>query len=338
MVVVKSDSLQSSLRGGAPRIAVFYGFDEAEIGAKADQFARSLGEASKAAYDTVKFDWANIASDPAIVIDEVQGISLFGGSRLIWLRDVDDRFVEACKAILGCEPRGNPVLATAGNLSKSSKLRQLLEGDSGGWIIPVYEAEPGRLMARIRSALAQDNLTIDEAAGSMLIAHVDGASGLLEREIEKLRLFCVGRTRVTADDVRAISGESVSGDLDEFVDHVFMGETARAQNLFGQLSDSGVDAGRMIMALHGHALRLFELRNISEEKGFSAAQAVRAARPPIFFKRTAVIEEQLRRWPVERLEPAASRIGAAIREMRLTPLLTDALAGSLILSLGRAAS
>ena len=66
-------------------------------------------------------------------------------------------------------------------------------------------------------------------------------------------------------------------------------------------------------------------------------QALRSARPPVFFQRQPSIRRQLRPWDAPALQNAAAAVHAAVTEIRQRPALETPLAERTILALARRA-
>jgi DNA polymerase-3 subunit delta len=157
---------------------------------------------------------------------------------------------------------------------------------------------------------------------------------ILEREVEKLENYCLGQKTVALADVEAVCGDALGAETDELVDAVLGGGLAEVDRYFLHLTRSGIDAGRILSALHGQLLRLIDLRQ-SIERGTKPEQVVKAARPPIFFKRQSAILGYLRIWPVDGLLAGSSSVYAAIIQTRLNPELAEAHANRALLALSR---
>ncbi len=81
-------------------------------------------------------------------------------------------------------------------------------------------------------------------------------------------------------------------------------------------------------------MRLQEFR-IAMDKGGSAEQVLKQARPPVFFKRQRALQAQLRAWGLSDLVTAGSTLGANVLAARRNAGLAEAIAGRCLLSLAR---
>ena len=58
----------------------------------------------------------DLSSDPARLADEVQSISMFGGSKAIWIKGAGEGFLKAVLPLLEGKTQGNLVVAEAAAL------------------------------------------------------------------------------------------------------------------------------------------------------------------------------------------------------------------------------
>jgi DNA polymerase-3 subunit delta len=277
---------------------------------------------------------SDLSGDPARLADEVQSISMFGGSKAVWVKDAGDSFLKAVLPILDGKISGNFVVAEAGTLGKSSQLRAAFEKSSHALIVPLYEAESAEVAGMVEQMLAKDDLQIGQEALHRFIELAGTSRGLVRREAEKLALYCLGRQRVSLEDVEAVCGNDTGATADDLADAVFSGDVQDADRIYHDLVRGGSDAGRLLSAVHGQALRLQEFR-VAIDRGAQAEQVVKSARPPVFFKRQRTVMTQLRNWSLGDLVTAANTLGANILSARQNAVLAEAIAGRCLLSLAR---
>ncbi|OYZ90059.1 MAG: hypothetical protein B7Y00_00390, partial [Sphingomonadales bacterium 17-56-6] len=110
--------------GARPDVRMFFifGQDESAVADIASQMAALLVGSER-----VDIDSDRMRNDPALLADEASALSLFGDKRHIRLNFRREEGLAAVENLLALEGDANPVIATAGNLTKASKLRKLLE-------------------------------------------------------------------------------------------------------------------------------------------------------------------------------------------------------------------
>lgn len=273
-----------------------------------------------------------LKDDPGRLVDEMQSIAMFGGRRVIRVRNAGNAFREAMKGVLHLERAEALVVAEAPGLKKDAALARLFEKEERLAALPVYADEAGDLYRLIDETLAAHGLAAERDARQAL-AELLGADRMTSRnELEKLALYCRGQGQVRLEDVQAVCSDVSAHMLPEMLDAFFAGDMKHGVRLFAALLAEGTPAAAMLQAAAGHVARLRELAAVMAQ-GTGAEQAVARARPPIFFRRRAAVQRQLRIWSMEALARADESIWQAMHQARRVPELQDALAERCFMSL-----
>lgn len=336
MTVIRVSGVDGFLRKPDPAIGAMLIYGEEndavrEIAARAvKRFAGSLDDP----FAVTMMQDGDLSSDPGRLTDEVQSMSMFGGAKAIWIKAADQAFLKAVLPMLEGKISGNFIVAEAGVLSKSSPLRTAFEKSAHAYVVPLYEADASEIIGLVEQLLAKDNLRIDQDAAHRFIELAGMSRGLVRREAEKLALYCLGASRVSVADVEAICGNDTGADPDHLADSVFGGDVEETDRLFHALVQGGTDAGRLVSVAHSHAMKLQDFR-IAMERGAGVDQALKQARPPIFFKRQDKVKAQLRAWSLGDLVTAGNTLGANVLAVRQNAGLSQAIANRCLLSLAR---
>lgn len=338
MAVVRSAGVEAGLRRLDPavRAILFYGSDETRIGELAAMAVKKVAGSLDDPFNVQRLQEAELAKAPGRLLDEVQSLSMLGDRRVIWVEGADAQFLAAVGPVLNAELSGNLIVAEAGNLSKSSGLRALFEKSDRTWIVPVYEASVAEAQEYLSSAFSARGLAADQAACALLVQSYGTDLGLLRQEVEKLSIYCLGAKAVTVEDVEAVSASGGELHFDDVIDAALQGDMERTETLLVRMGEGGVDAGQVAGACLRHVVRLQEL-SLAIERGQSADQAVRGARPAIFFKRIADILLQLRIWSLPELTGLATTLGEVIRQGRMSQGLGAVVGARGMLSVARQA-
>lgn len=336
MTALRLQALETFLRRADPEVNILlvYGAEPDAVRELAARVVRKVAGSLDDPFAVVRLDDHDLATDSARLVDEVQSMSMLGGSRAIWVKGADQHFLKAASPILDGRIRGNFIVAEAGVLAKSSALRVALERSPHAAIVPLYEAGEDDAAALLEQLLAQSELRMEPEARYRFIDLVGSSRGLLQREAEKLAVYAWGQDTVTVADVEAICGNEAEADADDLSDAVFGGDTSAADRIFCKLVAGGSDGGRLVSGVHSHALRLQEFR-LAIESGVRTEQVLKSARPPVFFKRQRLIASQLAVWTVPTLLSAASSLAGAVLQIRQTASLADSIASRVLLAVAR---
>lgn len=339
MTAIKPQALEAFLRRPDPGIiaVLIYGEDGEAVRELAERTVGKMAGSSVDPFNVASLSEADLAADPARLADEAQSISMFGGSRVIWVRGAGDAFLKSVTPLLQQEAAGNLIVAEAGILAKSSRLRALFETSTNSLILPLHQAQSGDIAGLVEQSLADNGLRIGADALARFIELCGSSRSLARREAEKLALYAMGSERVSLADVEAICGNDTGASPEALADSVFSGEVEVADRLLHDLLQSGEDAGRLLSAIHQQSLRLSEFR-LAIDRGASSDQVVKQSRPVIFFRRQPIIQAQLRAWGLSDLVAAGSTLLSGILAIRQTSRLSQAIANRCVLSLARKAA
>lgn len=280
------------------RLFFIFGQDESAIADIAGQMASQLGGAER-----IDIDSDRIRSDPALLADEASALSLFGDKRYVRLNFRRDEGLAAVENLLELENGTNPVIAMAGNLPKTSKLRKLAEGHARAMAHICYLPEEGTAAASVMAHAATLGLKLDRSLGARIARYTGQDRKLAQAELEKLALYYdASPERPMAVEVaafEALSAETGEENVSGLVNQVMGGELRGTGRELAVARDMGVDSIRIVRALQRRVALLSSLR-AKVDNGANAAAVVKATRS-IFWKEADDFVKQLGRWPSVRL-------------------------------------
>ena len=280
------------------RFFLVFGQDESAIADIAAQMATQLGRAER-----IDLDSDRIRNDPALLADEASALSLFGDKRYVRLNFRREEGLAAVENLLDLENGANPVIATAGNLTKASKLRKLAESHSRAMAHICYMPEEGTAAASVMAYAATLGLKLDRSLGARIARYTGQDRKLAQAELEKLALYYDAAperpAKVEVAAFEALSAETGEENVGGLVNQVMGGELRALGRELASARDMGVDAIRIVRALQRRVALLSSLR-AKVDAGSNAGAVVKATRS-IFFKEADDFVKQLSRWPSARL-------------------------------------
>ncbi len=280
------------------RLFFIFGQDESAIADIASQMAAQLGGAER-----IDLDSDRIRNDPALLADEASALSLFGDKRYVRLNFRRDEGLAAVENLLELTGDANPVIATAGNLTKASKLRKLAEGHARAMAHICYLPEEGTAAASVMAHAATLGLKLDRSLGARIARYTGQDRKLAQAELEKLALYHdASPARPMTVEVaafEALSAETGEENISGLVNQVMGGEVRGTGRELTLARDMGVDSIRIVRALQRRVALLSSLR-AKVDNGSNAGAVVKATRS-IFYKEADDFVKQLGRWPALRL-------------------------------------
>lgn len=326
MVSVKAHEADRFLAAPPDTLRLFlvYGSDQGAITERTrhlEQLALQRGGGET----IMRFGSDEISADPGRIADEVLSGSLFGGEPVVTLRVTDGRHnvIGALEPIIDRPPDAAWLIVEAGDLAASSPLRKAFERAERAVAAPAYPLEGRNLASFVRAAAEEAGVTIEPPALEVLLESLGGDRLAARGELEKLFLYAAGTTTIALEDVEAIVGDTTKSQTDQVIDAALLGDNESLEAELDRMRAEGGSAAALGTLALRHLILLQSLR-ATIEAGSSISDAVRSAKPPIFFRRKASVEAELSRWTSDALKDARHRVDRAIALTRLQPTLEDA--------------
>lgn len=280
------------------RLFFIFGQDESAITDIAAKMTAQL-----AGSERIDIDSDRIRNDPALLADEASALSLFGDKRHVRLNFRREEGLAAVENLLALEGDANPVIATAGNLTKASKLRKLAEGHPRAMAHICYLPEEGDAAAAVMAFAATTGLKIDRPLAARIARYTGQDRKLAQAEIEKLSLYYDSSPQrpatVEVPVFEALSAETGEENINGLVNQVMGGDLRGTGRELADARDMGVDAIRIIRAFQRRVTMLAAMR-AKVDNGANPGAVVKATRS-VFWKDTEYYVQQLSRWPSARL-------------------------------------
>ena len=293
---------------GPVRVALLHGEDEGAVREGAASLTRAVVGALD---DPFRVAWLGREEHGALLA-EAQAIAMTGGRRVVRVRDAGDALAGAVREVLEA-PGDSLVVLEAGALPARSKLRALVEGAAKGAALACYPEEGRALRETVERVLAADRVVADRDAMAWLLDHLGADRAAVRGEAEKLALYAGPGGKLGLDDVRACVGEQAALDLDDALFAATAGEVATADRSADLALAAGATPVAAARGMLGHLGRLRAVRLRMDAEGMGAAEAVRTAQPPVFFRRQPEFTRALQLW-------TEAALAAAMDEARTTEL------------------
>ena len=333
----KAHEVEAWLKSEHPdvRIVLIYGPDRGMVSERAKDFAASTGLAGDDPFSVLKLDASELANDAARLIDEARTISMFGDNRLLWLRNAsnDKSLAGAITALCDDPPRDAVLLIEAGDLKKGSALRRIVEHAKAAMALPCYADTPKMIDGLIDRQLVKAGLGIGLEARQLLKSLLGGDRLASRGEIEKLLLYCQGKTMIETEDVVASMGDVSAISQDTIIDSVLSGDPKGFDLAYTRFAASGAAPFLALSSMLRKLQLLQRLRHESDSGSGSVQSIVVSARPPIFFSRRKVMENAVSRWNGPMISRALDRLQQAILTSRSNTSIATSLCRQTMLSL-----
>jgi DNA polymerase-3 subunit delta len=314
---------------GAARIVLLHGDDEGTVRHRADALTIAVvGQRD----DPFRVAWLSREDHPRL-LEEATAIAMIGGRRVIRVRDAGDGLAAAVKQV--AEGAGDSlVVLESGALPGRSKLRALVEGLRNGASIACYPEEGKALQDAIEGGLNAAGVRLDADAMRWLLDHVGSDRGSTRGEIEKLALYAGADRRLDLAAVQACVGDLAAVSFDDAVFAALAGDVAQADVSIERTLAEGMAPVAITRGVLAHLGKMHVARG-HMAAGLSAADAVRALRPPVFFKRIGSFSQALALWTAPKLVQAMNEARRVELACKQTGALDTLLVRRLLLGLAR---
>ena len=337
VVKLPAARIEAFLRRPDPaiRAVLLFGPDIGLVRERADAVARSVTEDLRDPFRVADLPAATLAADPARLFDEAAQISLMGGRRLVRVRDAGDALSALFGRFLADAPGDALVVAEAGDLPARGSLRRAFDDAPRAVAIGCYPDNARDLAAVIGETLAAHRVSASRDAVEFLVAHLGGDRLLTRGELEKLALYVGDGGRVELDDAWLSIADSAALSFDDAVLAAAEGDAAALDRALARVFQEGESPVAVVRAMLRHLQRLHALaaRIVG---GDSADSAVRAARPPIFFKQQDSFKRQLRRWSEAALRRQLDALATAEARIKTTGMPGETICREALFALAQA--
>jgi DNA polymerase-3 subunit delta len=320
---------------GDVRLFLLFGPDQAGAAELARGLEVTLGG------DRLELEARALEADPSRLAAEAAAVSMFGDRALIAVRGGGDGLTEAAQLLLDAPAAGNPSVVVAGELPRTSKLLKLVDAHPLARVLACYAPSDADLARLAQAQAGALGLELGPGVAGRLAELAGGERGVLAREIEKLADFADAtpgrRARLDLAALAHVGAGEGSADLDPLLDAAILGQQADTARQLERLATEGVEGVTLLRAaMHRFAL-LAEVR-AGMDGGLSAEAAVKAMRPPVFWKLERPLATAARNWPADRIARARVRLLETERAIRAPGSAGPRLAGWTLLALAGAAA
>lgn len=317
---------------------LLYGPDRGMVRERAERLlAASVADPSDP-FSVTLLAGEGLQRDPARLADEAAAFSLTGGRRVVWLQGAGRELAPLLGEVLETLSAENVLLLVeAGELGPRDGLRKLFEDAEAALALPCYLDAGEDLEALIGRALQERGCSVEPAALAYLAENLGSDRLLTRSELEKLALYKAGdATAIRLEEAEACIGDGAPYLVDDAVQAVASGDQRALDRALGRCFAAGETPVRILRAVLRHFQRL-HLAAGRIARGQTVEQAMRAMRPPVFFKHQPVVRGQLRQWSPGRLGQALELLLEAEIQCKSTGMPERALLSRALMRIAQAA-
>ncbi len=338
MVAIKADDVARAVRTPKDDTNgyLIHGTDAGQVSDYARTLSSSLAARSTPPGDVLRLSEQDLAQNPGRVGIELNTVPMFGGKPVIWLRTAQNLPLDEIDEALRRRPTSAYLIVEAGNLPKTSKLRQLFESANHLAALPCYGDDVNGVSAMVEKMAAAATLKLSPDTAKLLKEILGSNLSVARAEMEKLVLYAARDGEITESTVGAAIGDILEGATDAVINAAFAGDGAEALSEFDKLVGASASAQSVLSLLNMHLLRLIRVKGFVDS-GEPFALAAKRLRPPLFFKAERTFSTQIRLWPLERLNKVSALVQETTLASRLNAGMEKALIERLLLEIAAVA-
>ncbi|MEM7694668.1 MAG: DNA polymerase III subunit delta [Pseudomonadota bacterium] len=311
-----------------PPVVLVFGPDRGHVSETAERIAK-LFAGNDDPFGLIRLDGPALRDEPGRLVDEARTVSMFGGRRLVWLRDAAGQraLPDAVAPLLADPPNDAVVLIEAGDYKRGQGLRKDVEAASHAVAIHCPIDDARGLERMITEEAASFDLSVEPDAMMALQERLGADRGASRQQVRTACLHAVGNGALTLADVDAVVGDVSLVQMNEAVDAALLGDKARLARLLPKLLKQESHAVQLLQTANW-TLQAFETGAATAR---SASDAVAAMRPPLYGPRKAAASKIFARWSAADLRRASAAVAAAVFATRTMPHLSRATAERLLM-------
>ncbi len=336
MVAVKSHQAEAFMKAPDEKYSalLFFGTDPGLVMERAAQAAKSWAQIGEPEGEMIRIDDNDLENNPDRLLVELDTMPMFGGRKVVRVAMGRRLNSALLKPIVSSGSLQSILIVEGGNLKPADGLRKVFEASAHAAAVACYPDESKDLASIVSEVLNGSQLSISRDVLDALVARL-GADRVLSRaEVEKLALYCRGKSSVEIEDVEAVVGDACELTVERVVQAAAAGESALAMKEFNRYSASGENVQAVVISLQRYFDRLHRVR-CDLDAGRPLVESMRVLRPPVHFKQRNAFSAQCRFWSQDGLSRAMRAIGSCVKATRQTGAMDAILIERLLLSVAQ---
>ena len=248
-----------------------------------------------------------IIKDSQVLFDEVNNVSLFSSSKIILIRDANDKVFEILKEISNKELDNVKLIVTSNILEKKSKLRNYFEKENNLAICPCYEDTDFNLKTYLKNKL----ISLPQIQGSMIdliIKNSNNNRQIIQNEINKILCYQHNKKEINIDEIIQLLNLETSKEIDQIINVSILGDKRSLNEILNIKNLHNDDSDLILNTINRKLIKLYEIFKKSEENGTNPINEINNLRPPIFWKEKATFERQIKIWDIKKIVKAIDKI------------------------------
>lgn len=291
-----------------PPVMFVFGDDSGQVRKLSAIYIQSTGIDTNDPFAAEQLSTAEIAADPARLLDAIGAIPFGGGLRLITITgigsDTPASELTALNAILKevsvSHVQHVRIIIPAPFLDKSHALVRILEKADFAAVVRCYQESIRDLREYVTSTCTRSGKTITPPALHFFIDNQGADVGITQLELTKIILYTHDATQIELEDVVTTLSGAPAQNIFNLCDSIGQRDKTAVNTYLQQLVDADEDMNMVFALAVRHLRRVLAVKE-SVAGGMVEKDALRALRPPVSFGQDKFMA-QVKAYPLKRLQ------------------------------------
>ncbi len=275
---------------------LIYGHDEALINYRFDIIAKKITPDLTDPFLVTNISKERLAEDKSLIVDEFFSISMFGGRKLIMVKDVDNNVSAGIKALIEisdfAKKSDNFILILGGDLDKSSALRKIFEDSPAFAALACYEDNDFVIKKFITDELLKNNIKAKPEVTQFLFEKFGKNRQIILAELQKIITFLNEKTELTLEVASSLTNLESEISANEFVMNFASKKFDVALKQAEKLFADGFEAVALTRFLSNYLQKLYSAKLELERGGSDFEEVIKSQK--LFFKVEAEFRKHLK--------------------------------------------
>lgn len=284
------------------RMALVYGPNRALVNETIVKLRQSYLPGGYDDFSYVVLTPEDLKEQPTRLADELSSFGFFAGKKVLHLKGASDTQMKNIAEALSVPDAGHFLIVEADELPAKSGMRAWAEKADEIGCAACYALEGAALNRFVQNQFQQQNAVIASDALTLLLDRLGTDLSPLNGVIRQLVDYVGGdKPHIKPEHVEAMLVDQAEQEFENVTNALCDGNLQQLDRALNVLHESGTPMVAVLRVLQSY---FYKLRGVqmTVKNGASQDDAIKALRPPLFWKAKPGFIRHLRAWPLPRLD------------------------------------
>lgn len=251
--------LDDSFKG--VKAALFYGEDRGLVSELFEKASKSVVSDLSDSFTVFDLTPEEVLSNKSLLLDEVQGMTLLGGRKLIRIKWAGNRVTDTLKeAITAFSAEDAFIVVSAAELETSSSLRKFFENAKKKELLSIgCYLDDGTTAVGMKQFFQKEGIKVNKDVLDYLKEHLGQDKLSTISELNKLALYVGSKKEATLEDAQKCVGDSSALGVENLIMSLTKFDAMGASVAFQRLLEEGGNTVMILRALQFHFKKIYSI-------------------------------------------------------------------------------